>query len=392
MKVQSIPGVSARRMVTLIGAVALVGSNGLLLGPILGEVSASLHTSPEVLARVISTYGAGTAISALVLAPTIDKIGAKKALIAGFAALVVAMLASAAAATPLLLALAQFLAGLGAGVVLPSAYMLATHLGPPEEASSSLGRVLIGWSLALVVLVPSSAFIAENLHWRAAYLGLFTLGIFVIAGLYDLPAIAPVHQENKAHQTRWDTLSDPAVLKVLSICFIFTSSFYGVYAFVAKYAQVNLHMSTSKSSAVVLSFGLGFAAATLAGKWGARVGPFTMLPLALVVNAVLYVAMIPATHHLSALILVSGSWGFVNHLTLNCVVVLLSKISPRQAGAVLGFNSATTYLGVALGTAAASHIYPTAGFATLVEIAATLHLVAAAICLFRNRQHAPEVE
>lgn len=70
-------------ILTLMAAVAVVGSNGLLLSPILGDVSRALNAPIESVAKVMAAYDGGTALSALVLAPLIDRIGARRSLLIG---------------------------------------------------------------------------------------------------------------------------------------------------------------------------------------------------------------------------------------------------------------------------------------------------------------------
>ncbi|WP_249226997.1 hypothetical protein, partial [Pseudomonas marginalis] len=54
----------------------------------------------------------------------------------------------------------------------------------------------------------------------------------------------------------------------------------------------------------------------------------------------------------------------------------------KQRGAILGLNSATTYLGLTVGTIAASLIYPVAGFKTILLVAAIVQIAAALLAFY----------
>ncbi|WP_292477901.1 MFS transporter [Mesorhizobium sp.] len=123
-------------------AVAVVASNSLVLSPILSDVATSLGSTPTEISRAVAVYGAGTMISALFLAPQIDRLGASRALRFALLSLALALLCNAGATNPLMFMGAQAFAGLSAGVILPSSYPLATHFGEPKELSRSLGKVL----------------------------------------------------------------------------------------------------------------------------------------------------------------------------------------------------------------------------------------------------------
>ena len=58
-------------------AVAVVGSNQLALSPILLDVARSLAASPVAVSRAAACYGGATTLSALLLAPRIDRLGAR---------------------------------------------------------------------------------------------------------------------------------------------------------------------------------------------------------------------------------------------------------------------------------------------------------------------------
>ena len=96
--------------------------------------------------------------------------------------------------------------------------------------------------------------------------------------------------------------------------------------------------------------------------------------------AAVYALLAPATASFPAAVL-AGLWGLANHFGLNALILLLARARPDRRGAVLGLNSAVTYLGTLLGTGAAGVLYPRAGFAALTLTAAAL--VAGAAVLAR---------
>jgi predicted MFS family arabinose efflux permease len=126
-------------------------------------------TSGEI-GRAGAAYGAATALSALPLAPAIDRVGARRALVLALPLLALALVGSAAATGWVTLAFAQGLAGLAAGVILPATYALATTTAPPGQEAQALGRVRMGWSMSLVAGVPLSAWVAELVSWQASFL------------------------------------------------------------------------------------------------------------------------------------------------------------------------------------------------------------------------------
>ncbi|HMG51107.1 MAG TPA: MFS transporter [Inquilinus sp.] len=363
----------------LTAGIAVVGSNSLVLSPILGDVATAMAATPVAVSRAIAAYGGATALSAFLLAPQIDRIGPRRALFAGMAGLIAATLLSALASHWLMLTAAQALAGLGAGVILPSIYTLATTIAPPGRESRVLGRVLTGWSVSMVAGVPAAAFIAETLGWRAVFLLLAGLAALALPGIARLPA----HSGRAAAARPGPAalvapLAYPGVPALL-ICLGFMASFYGVYAFIGDHVRSQLGLSAGQAGLIVLTYGLGFGAASFGDGLVDRLGPRRLFPAILVAVAAIYALMLPAAHSFTAIAALTGLWGFANHFGLNILVLQLSQAKPEARGAVLGLNSAVTYLGVLVGTGLAGVGYAGAGFQPVAVGAAAACLTAALV-------------
>ena len=359
------------QIILLLLGIAVTGSNSLVLSPILADVALGLGTTPVAVSRALAAYGGATALSAFLLAPRIDRVGPRRALTAGMAALTAATLLSAAATHWVMLVLAQIVAGIGAGVVLPSIYALATTIAPKGSESAVLGRVLTGWSVSLVVGVPASALIADLAGWRASFLALAVLAAASLMGTVRLPAGRPA----TAALERVGPLAPlayPTVPSLLLVCLAFMTAFYGAYAFVGDAVREATGSSAGLAGLIVLSYGIGFGAASLADRAVDRLRPERVLPWALAAVAAIYLALVPATATLCSAALATLLWGFANHLCLNTLIVLLSRARPDRRGAVLGLNSAVTYLGAMLGTGGAGLLYVAGGFPALGFAAAAL--------------------
>lgn len=364
----------------LLGVVATVGSNSLVLSPILTDVSEGLETTAAITARAIAAYGGATALSALLLAPMIDRYGSRKMLTRGLMALALGIGLSALAGNWILLALFQALAGLGAGIVLPATYALATKSAPKGQDARLLGRVLTGWSVSLVLGVPASALIADALGWRACFVILSLLAVAALAGLARVPEDAP----DEASQTTnyIGLLRSNLTWRIgllLVICFAYMIAFYGVYPFIGDHVRRTLDASTSFAGLFALTYGVGFGAASLADGFLDRYDSKKLFPLALLAIGAIYAALGQAATEPLLLLSACLMWGFLNHFGLNILVLLLSRFAGAARGAILGINSAVTYLGVLCGAALFGPLYEQQGLAGIALIAAGSLLAATVI-------------
>lgn len=365
----------------LMFAVSVVGSNGLALSPILSDVARSYSTSPLTISTAISAYGAATAASAFFLASRIDRIGIRRSLLGAMAALIVALVLSACAPHWIVLTLAQALAGAAAGVILPAAYGSASLIAPPGQEARTLGRVIAGWSVSLVAGVPLSALISDAVGWRATYGTLALCAAIAVLGLRKLPERRVANPAPLRLARLLAPLSYRDVPALLLGCQAFSSAFYGVYAFLADHVRSVLALSAGQVGFIAFAYGAGFLVAGVAGApLIERLGPRRALPLALGIIALVYVGLLPAAHALAAVLAIAALWGAASQLSLNLLVLLLSRARPDERGAVLGLNTCTTYLGASVGTAVAGTIYTHAGFDAL-GLAAACALAAAAVGL-----------
>ncbi|ADP16612.1 major facilitator superfamily protein 29 [Achromobacter xylosoxidans A8] len=362
-------------------AVSVVGSNGLALSPILSDVARSFATSPLTISTAISAYGAATAASAFFLAARIDRIGIRRSLLGAMAVLIAALILSACAPHWIVLTLAQALAGAAAGVILPAAYGSASLIAQPGQEARTLGRVIAGWSVSLVAGVPLSALISDAVGWRATYGTLALCAAVAALGLRKLPQRRADNPAPLRLSRLLAPLSYRDVPALLLGCLAFSSAFYGVYAFLADHVRGLLGLSAGQVGFIAFAYGAGFL---LAGVAGAplieRLGPRRALPLALGVIALVYLGLLPAAHALAAVLAIATLWGAASQLSLNLLVLLLSRARPEERGAVLGLNTCTTYLGASVGTAIAGTLYTHAGFEAL-GLAAASALAAAALGL-----------
>ena len=235
--------------------VVVVGAQAFVLAPLLPDIAAGLGSSTAEAGRALSAYGAGIVASALVLGRRLDTLPRRAVLMAGMGALAVAAAGSAVAPHWSLLALAQLLGGVGVGVVLPATYALAAELAPPGAAARATGRVLTGWSIALVAGVPLATVLGDAVGWRAAFGALAAL-CAAQASLYALlPAASPGGPSRGALVA---ALRAPGVAALLTGVLAFMAAFYGVFAFVGVEVRTVHGGGATTAGLVALAYGVGF--------------------------------------------------------------------------------------------------------------------------------------
>ena len=349
--------------------IGIVGSNALILSPIATAVAASFPLSSATDVMVASAiYGAGTAVSALILAPKADQIGLRCALFIALVGLSFGMAICASAPTLWVLIAGQAVAGLSAGLALPAIYGLAAEVAPAGRESETLGKVLTGWTLSLVAGVSLSAVLADIVHWRAVFVLLAVTSLLVLIALKranisePVPAGAPT---SPLRALRIDGL--PPILLAVA-CYM--AAFYGLYAFVGTHLTEGLGIATSVAGLAALSYGVGFGVVAPLDRLIDRHGATKSAPIVFAALLGVYVGLSLLAPYGPALIAFCFGWGAANHLCLSILVGQLTALSPGQRATILGLYSAVTYAAMFAGTTAFKTVFETLGFSTIALLSA----------------------
>ncbi len=356
-------------IVLLTSAVGVVGANSLMLGPIATTVADSFPGADA--ARVLqaaSAYGLATALSALGLAPQVDRIGAGRVVLLALATLAIALAASAASTSVALLIGAQILAGLAAGSALPAIYSLTAEVALKGREAETLGIVLTGWTLALVAGVSAAAPFSDFVHWRAVYslLACVAGAIALILSLrLERAAGAPGRRTSPLAALRV-----PGIWAGLLGVAGFMIAFYGVYTWLGPHVQQVLGRSTALTGLLPLCYGIGFGLAVPLDRFVDRIGAARIRPVVLAILVCVYLALAASAGLFWLLVGLCLVWGLVNHVAMTLIVGGLTRLDPAKRGAIMGLYSATTYLCVAAGVSGFRPIYEGYGLAMAAVVSA----------------------
>ncbi|GAA3243446.1 MFS transporter [Pseudonocardia petroleophila] len=369
-----------RHFTVLTAGVVAVGAQSFLLAPLLPDLATALHATPAEIGRALAAYGVGVVLAALLLGPRLDRVPRAGALTAGAAALAVSAAVSALAPNWEVLAAAQVLAGAGAGVVLPATYAFAAELAAPGTEARATGRVLTGWSVALVAGVPVSTLLADLVGWRGVLGALAVLAGAQVVLYRTLPSPAVPSAPRPRLAT---ALRLPGVARLLLGTLAFMSAFYAVFGFAGAEIRLLHGGGAAGAGLLALCYGVGFGLGAATDRYAGRVG----LAPVLAALAGVYLLLAATVGLLPALLAAAVAWGLVNHVALTLLVSRLSAAAPDARGAVLALNSAATYGGAAVAGLLAGPLYEAAGLGWVAVAGAVV--VAAAIPVTRSRTARP---
>lgn len=374
----TVAGAGGRSIWLLMLGIAAVGIQALMFSPLLTDIAQGLETGAKEMGLASAAYGVGVAISALAAAPKLGVWPKRTAIRVAFALMAAGLgLCSAASAWPML-AVGQLVTGLASGVIIPATYALTGDISPPETRSRALGRVLTGWSVAMVAGVPLAAMLSALAGWRGTFTVVAVLAAAMAAGAGLLPKVAAAESQERVRYG--DVLKLPGALIGYVATFAYMIGFYQTYTFVGDHVR-NLHGAGAwLAGAITLSYGLGFGGGVIFDKWIDARGPRRVMVLGLFLVGLNYLALPYATQWAAATVAYPLLWGLANHLCMTAIVSFLGSLSAAMRGAIMGLFSFVTYVAVAAGGAFYGVVYDAYGFFA-VSFAATATLWIAALAV-----------
>ncbi|MDN5933434.1 MAG: hypothetical protein L0I24_20615, partial [Pseudonocardia sp.] len=243
-------------------------------------------------------------------------------------------------------------------------------------AARATGRVLLGWSIALVAGVPLATVLADAVGWRGVLGALAVLAGAQAVLCRTLPDLGlPPASPGRIGVA----LRIPGVVPLLVGTLAFMSAFYAVFGFAGAEIRLLHGGGATGAGLLALAYGVGFGLGAGADRFTGRL----RLAPVLVALAVVYVLLGATVGSLPALLVVAVAWGLINHVALTLLVSGLATAAPGARGAVLALNSGATYGGAAVAGLGAGPLYEAAGLGWVAVVAAVV--VALAVPAVRHR-------
>jgi MFS transporter, DHA1 family, inner membrane transport protein len=362
----------------LMAGIAAVGIQALMLSPLMPDIARTLAAGPVEVGIASGAYGVGVALAALLAAPRLGHWPKRRAIQIAFAVMAGGLALCAAAFDWRLLVAGQFVTGLAAGVIIPGTYALTADLTPDHMRSRAMGKVITGWSIAMVAGIPFAALIADLASWRGTFMIVAALAAVMIFGIGLLPRAAASAASRPVPYRQ--ALAIKGIPVALFATFVNMIAFYQVYTFIGDHVR-HLHEAGAwLGGLVACSYGVGFGLAILFDGWIDRIGPTRLMAASLFALGINYILLPLATLNLATAIAYPVIWGLVQHVGMNALVSYIGAAPQAERSTAMGLFSFITYVAVGLGGAVYGSVYAAHGiFANTFAATATLWIGAAVV-------------
>ena len=322
--------------------------------PMLGVLAGQFGATPSAIGLVPTLTQLGYALGILLLAPLGDRYDRRRIILAKSAVLVVALLVAAGAPTLGVLMAASLAIGISATLaqdIVPAAATLA----PEAHRGKTVGTVMTGLLLGILLSRVVSGFVAEQAGWRAMFMAAALSIALLGAALWrGLPKFAPTTR--LSYGALMASLAGlwqrhPGLRRATLAQGLLSLGFSGFWSTLAVMLHAApFHLGSAAAGAFGLAGAAGALAAPIAGRLADRKGPeiVTRLGAALVTGAFLAMAIGPDQLWLIAVGAVVFDLGV--QATLIAHQTIIYSLEPAARSRLNAVLFVGMFIGMALGS------------------------------------------
>ncbi len=359
----------------------VVGIGAFVIIGILSAIAGGIGVSEADAGIVLTVYAAAYAILSPIGAALTGSLPRRTVLTLALGLFCLGTLLSALAASLPMLTASRVLVAFGAALYTPLSAGVAVAVAPPELRGQALAKVFSGMTLAQIFGVPLGAWLAYRFGWHSPfYIVAAGAAVCAVVLLRAMPANITFPAGNI--RTIVSSLGDRRLLLAVSLTGIIMAGIYMVFTFFSPLMEASVGANNEMRSAYLMLFGFGAVTGNyLGGILSDRIGPFRAL-LIVIGGQIVLLPMFAITplnpYLLGVLVFVwsSFAWAYVPPQQSRLVAV-----SPHAPSLALAINAAMTYVGIALGSAAAGRLLDWQGLSILgigggvLAFLALLHLI-----------------
>lgn len=321
------------------------------------------HISTQQFSLIVSAYSYAAFTSGIIAAFVIDNFDRKRSLIFGYTGFVIGTLLCGLAPNYKFLIAARILAGLFGGLIGAQVMSIVADTFPYEKRGRAMGYLMAAFSVASVLGVPLSLYIANLISWHAPFIMVAGLGFLLIPLTMKFIPPMRTHLENRKQQKSTAAFGIVFSRKsaLISLC-LSSLMFFGhflIVPFINPYMEFNVGFTKTQ---IPLTYVVGGTAtlfsAPFFGKMADRKGKLRIFVLCslLTLPFVYFISNMPAIPFYYVLIASALWFIFANGRSIAAQAMISNVVEAEYRGSFMSINSSLQQLFVGSASFAAGLI------------------------------------
>ena len=330
----------------------------------LADIARSLDVSVGVAGQLVAVAAVMMCFGAPLLASWVGGIDRRKLLVASLAWYAVGHALCALMPTFSALLPVRAATVLGAAVFTPQAAAAIGAMTQPAERAGAITFIFIGWSVASVVGMPTSAWLGDTFGWQSAFLAI--AAICALGAVWVLVTMPTGVRPPSLTLASWQAaFGSPVLMAIVLVTALAGAAQFTLFSYFAPYFKQVIGAGTRETTLLFVVFGVfGVIGNTLASRHVDRFGPDRSVAFALALMTLSLLAWPLATSTLAAA-LVIVPWGLACFSMQSMQQARLGAAAPLLAPALMALNTSAIYLGQAAGAAGGGWLIAHQGYGSL---------------------------
>lgn len=310
------------------------------------------HINAGQFAAVVASYNFAAFFTGILAAFVVDRYDRKKVLVAGYIGFLIGTLLCALAPTYGLLICARIVAGLFGGLIGAQVLSIVADLIPYERRGRAMSWLMAAFSMASVIGVPLSLYLAKFFSWHAPFYLIVGVGVVVLfAVIKYVPSVTTHLLEGKPKvdimKTIRTTFSVPTQRAALLLSGTIMFGHFLIIPFINPYMEYNMGFSRDQTPIIYM---VGGAVTIFGGLyWGKLADTHGKLKIFTIAGflslfPVLIITNLPAWPFVVVLIPFGLWFGMANGRTITTQAMVSQVVQPASRGSFMSFNSSVQQL------------------------------------------------
>ncbi len=336
----------------------------MIIMPLGSTLMETFDISPQQFSFIVSAYAIAAFAVGIVSAFFIDKFDRKTALLAGYIGFMITTFACAFSPTYVIFLIMRSLTGLFGGLLASLVLSIVADAVPLQRRATAMGYIMMAFSMASVVGVPFSLYMAASFTWQMPFWVVGGLSaVMIVVAFFKLPSMRK-HLENTSERpTPWANIvgifRNKNQLRALGFTMLLMMGHFMIIPFIAPYMIRNVGFSEIDVSYIYFIGGLAtFFVLPFFGKLADKRGnkPVFVVMGTLAVIPILLITNLPSVSIAIALTVTTLFFIISSGRSVPATTLVTSVVKTENRAGFMSLRSSANELALALSSMIAGAI------------------------------------